>query len=319
MKVCIIGASGYIGGWLIGHFAENGHEVIAAYRKEPEGQEDWNKKMYKTIKGDVQDKAFLQQIADEEPEVVVYLVSLNHFQSEDDVSRSLQINVAPVLELAGMLAKQPSLKAFLYFSTLQVLGKINTGEVITEQRAIAPMNMYGLTHALCEEGLQLLKRKHNFPACSLRLSNSYGMPKFSSCDSLWLVINEFCLNAVNDQLIQLKSDGTPQRDFIYLKDVARAVEFLATREASQLPSVVNLASGETLTMLELAQVTAGICKELGLDVTVKLPDGTVSTNADHHRDVQKFRIESWLTSQGFSMNTTLQEGIKVSLAQLLKR
>lgn len=317
MKICIVGASSYIGGWLVEYFNGQGHELTVVYRKEPICDSNWKASIKNILIGDITEEKLINKIVDSEPEILIYLISLNHIQSEIDIVKTLNTNVSPLISLASKLAVRPDFKKFIYFSTLQAVGKINSGQILNEEVEPAPLNMYGLTHLYCEQALDMLWRAKNLQYCSLRLANSYGQPKFSSCDSLWLVINDFCLNAIQKGVIQLKSDGTPQRDFIFLKDVARAVDFIIQKN-ELVPKIVNISSEKTMTMLELAHLTKSVCKSMGIKVDVKLPEGIDSFSADHHLLVKRYKIESWLYKAGFKSDVSLEDGIKDTLTFFLK-
>ena len=51
----------------------------------------------------------------------------------------------------------------------------------------------------------------------------------------------------------MKSDGTPQRDFIHGDDVSRAVKVLIESKNYHDNNIFHISSGKTLTILELAQ------------------------------------------------------------------
>lgn len=310
MRFTVIGASGYLGGRIAQYLKQQGHEVVGVYRTPPVDPLGVLDSLDETLQGDLIDTGFIHKVAACEPEVLVYTVSLNHHDSETDYRESININLAPLMELGRKLAEQNFFKRLIYFSTLQVYGTIQLGQTVDESTLINPKNMYGLTHAFCEQGLNYLKRTHRLDSVSLRLSNGYGAPAFPSCDCWWLVINDFCRSTHNDGKIQLKSDGTPQRDFIHVEDIARAVEFLAKTE-QELPSILNLASGDTLTMLELAHITASVFeKRNGKTMSVFLPGKIKSLSSYEHRHNKKFIITSdKLTNLGFEKIKTIEDGI----------
>ena len=194
-RIAVIGASGYLGGNISKYLQEQGHDVIGVYREHPKDPENVLEKLWRTLQGDIEDSAFLKEIVSTAPEIIVYTVSLNHHDCEKDYLRSINVNVSPVMELGRLLSEQSSFKRFIYFSTLQVYGKIDPGEVIKEDRPIQPNNLYGLTHAFCEDGLSLLQRNKGLQSVCIRLSNGYGTPAFLFCDCWWLVLNDFCRTA----------------------------------------------------------------------------------------------------------------------------
>jgi len=316
MKICIIGASGYIGGWLVNYLKTEGHNITAVYRKEPICKNDWKLDISQLLVGDVSDETFLDSIIATNPEIVIYLISLNHIQSDNNFFTTLNTNVSPLGYLSNGLTKSKGFKKIIYFSTLQVLGKINNGQLVDEFTKPIPVNNYGLTHLFCEETLGMLNRTKGLNYTALRLANSYGPSIYDSCDILWLVINDFCMSALQKNVIQLKSDGTPQRDFIYLKDVARAVEFLISSKEKS-PDIINVCSETTMTMLELAHLTKKVCNYFGLNIRILLPDGSESLSCENHQNIERYKIKSWLYSAGFRSEVSLEEGIKNTIENFM--
>ena len=318
MRICIVGASSYVGGWIVNNLKQSDHEVSVVYRNEPITDHDWKSGLSNIIVGDVTDSTVLDKIINIEPEILIYLVSLNHKQSENNFFTTLNVNVSPLGYLVKSLTTLECFKRFIYFSTLQVIGKIKNGEVIDENSKPNPQNNYGLTHFFCEEILHMFNISKNFKYIIVRLANSYGPAMYTSCDSLWLVINDFCLSALNNNIIQLKSDGTPQRDFVYLDDVASAVKFIIDKN-NEVPSIVNISSQKTMTMLELAHLTKDVCKNIGLNVKVMLPGGVESLDCKSHKLINKYLIKSWLYDSNFKINTNLEKGIRITIENFNKK
>ena len=318
MKICIIGASSYIGGWIVESLKNTEHDISVVYRNEPICDYNWKSGLSKIIVGDITDLNVINAIIEIEPEIVIYLVSLNHIQSENNLFKTLNINVSPMVYLANELSKIKTFNKFIYFSTLQVIGKITNGQIIDESTIPKPLNYYGLTHFFCEEALAMLNRSNKINYTIIRLANSYGPAKYESCDTLWLVINDFCSSALKNNTIQLKSDGSPQRDFIYLNDVARAVNFII-KFANEAPPIVNISSEITMTMPELAHLTKKVCKNYGLEVRVLLPNGNESNDCESHSQIERYVIKSWLYKVGFEIKTNLEKGILYTLENLKKQ
>jgi len=316
MKICIIGASGYVGGWITESLKNKGHDLTAVYRNEPICNHDWKSGIQKIIVGDITDVNVLNSIIETEPEVIIFLISLNHIQSENNFFNTLKINVSPLGYLVKELSKSIFFKKFIYFSTLQVLGKISNGDIIDENSQAKPTNNYGLTHFFCEEFLKMQNRINGFDFTIIRLANSYGPAKYDSCDILWLVINDFCISAINDKVIKLKSDGSPLRDFIYITDVANSVNYIVNNY-HESPNIVNICSGKTYSIVELAHLVKNQFKKFGYNVPILLPNGIESENPNIHSQLIKYQIKSWLIEIGQKPEITLELGIEKTIQNLL--
>lgn len=316
MKICIVGGSGYIGGWLIDHFLNKSIDVVSVLRNIPSGYEKFSPQVFKTIVGNISDPEIVEEIISEAPDFLIYTISLNHFDCEIDIANTLNVNVSPLIYLGKKLSLVENFRKLIYFSTMQVLGKVTNGETYNEQSVVAPLNLYGLTHLYCEQALEMLSNTLGLSSISLRLANSYGAPKYPSCNVFWLVINDFCKSGLENGVIQLKSDGSPQRDFIYLKDVVRAVEFLLTSDGPN-QNVINISSGDTYTMLELALLVKKVFKEkFNKNVRVLLPDG-YEVQTISNKEVSKLMFSSSIFDKGFNLEFDLIKGIHQTLTDLI--
>ena len=95
--------------------------------------------------------------------------------------------------------------------------------------------------------------KTNVKCINVRLSSGYGSPVFYGNNCWWLVINDLCKTAFTKNIIKLLSDGSPQRDFIHISDIALTVKKLLLAK-KEMPRVMNLCSGKTISMLEIAKI-----------------------------------------------------------------
>lgn len=99
--------------------------------------------------------------------------------------------------------------------------------------------------------------------------------------------------------VTLWGTGTPKREFLYVDDLAEAC--LHLMQTYNEPEIVNIGTGEDVTIKELAETIAEIVGYKGiLDWDTTKPDGTP----------RKLLDVSKLHSLGFKHKTPLEEGIK---------
>lgn len=252
MKIVITGGNGYIGARLCLYLANEGNQVIPVCFPFAPKNEDWNSKMFAILEGDIRQDETITKIAELTPDVIIHLVSLNHFDSEKEPGFVNDVNVLPTWRLLDACTKN-GLKKFIYFSTIQVYGKL-PNSIIDETYPVKTVNTYGLTHLLSEQICDHYNRKTETNVISIRLSNSYGDPIFDENNCWWLAINDLCKNAYTNKEIRLLSDGTPQRDFIHGNDVCEAIRVLINTNEKLTDNTYHISSGNTLTLMELAQI-----------------------------------------------------------------
>ena len=290
-KVLITGGCGYLGARLSKYLAENGYGVTVFDSFNPSEYYQWTSLMKEVIVGDIRDEATIFKLAEKEYDAVIHLISLDHHKSEDNPNLVSSINLMPTWNLLNKFTKK-GLKKFIYFSTIQVYGKLPS-EIIKENRMPSPHNTYGLTHLLSENICNYYNRQTDVACINVRLSNSYGSPVFEENNCWWLVINELCKTAFEQNKITLLSDGSPQRDFIHSSDVCKAVELLLKTEGNDFrENTFHIASGNTLTILELAHIVKEVFIErFHGNISIFLPDGSGSETSDAYRSVKRFKMD----------------------------
>ena len=320
MRILVAGANGYLGGRISEYLAARGNKVTALVHQRPTNSSGWLSQMERVVEGDATDRDVLLSAMAGEVDCVVFTISLDHRESENDPLTTLAVNVATFWMLLDICDQQGTGRV-IYLSTQQVYGRYNVGEVINEEAPLLPLNPYGLTHKYCEDLCSLYKQEKGLNCISVRLSNSFGAPLFAGCNCWWLVVNDFCKTALQEGELKLLSDGTPQRDFISVADVCRALEMIATLPASALKHMsYNLGSGRSHTILEVAHEVADICAgRYGKNFPVVLPGNEISYDAGHHRDMPRFTYNiNRLKNLGFVPSTDLRPGIEEVLDFLQK-
>ena len=112
----------------------------------------------------------------------------------------------------------------------------------------------------------------------------------------------------NLEEVTIWGTGSPLREFMFADDLGAACLFLMQRYES--PQIINVGTGEEVTILELAKIiaeTVGFKGRIGFDRTK--PDGTP----------RKLMDSSRLHTLGFHHQTSLKEGIAVTYRDFLNK
>lgn len=309
-RILITGANGYIGARLAKFLALKGHSITAlCYPNRPEDRE-WTDLMEKVLVGDIRHEKIMEVLGKSEYDNLIHLISFDHHQTaQKSINEVISVNVLPTARLLELFGNK-NLKNFIYFSTFHVYGAIEA-ELVREEHKTIPKNIYGLTHLMSEQFCTYYHENTNINCLSLRLSNSYGSPVFMDANCWWLVINELCRDAYHKNLIELKSDGSPLRDFIHYNDICAAVELLISNEIKLHEPVFNLCSGITRTILELAHTVREVYRtRYNKDIPVYLPDKTISEDPSRFSHIKRFRIDnSGFLGLGMEIRMDLESGI----------
>ncbi|KKQ78371.1 hypothetical protein A3H81_01630 [Candidatus Daviesbacteria bacterium RIFCSPLOWO2_02_FULL_38_18] len=219
-RILVTGSDGYIGAVLINKLLEKGYEVTGLdtlfFKNSILG--NYNPK-YRLIKSDVRQ---IQNINLSKFDAVIHLAALsNDPMGEIDTVLTEEINYKATIDLAKK-AKKEGIKRFIYSSSCSLYG-VSKQEIVNENSKVNPLTAYAKSKVDSENELKKIADE-KFCVCLPRNSTVFGYsPKFRDD----LVVNNLITSAVALKKIFVKSDGTPWRPLIDVRDLANIfIDFL---------------------------------------------------------------------------------------------
>lgn len=150
-------------------------------------------------------------------DAIIHLAALsNDPLGEFNPKLTQEINYTATMKLA-QYAKNSGIKRFVYSSSQSMYGVAAGGEV-KEDSQVNPITMYAKTKWEAECRLKELA-DDDFTVVCMRPSTVFGASPKLRCD---IVYNNFLACAYTTKKIEIKSDGTPWRPVIHVKDVCKA-------------------------------------------------------------------------------------------------
>lgn len=120
----------------------------------------------------------------------------------------------------------------------------------------------------------LFGRAYAVPTVALRFFNTYGERQALS-NPYTGVLAIFAARLLNDKRPLIFEDGEQQRDFVHVRDVARACR-LALEVPKAAGQVFNVGSGDQISIRELAARTAALMgKAIAPEITGKYRKGDI--------------------------------------------
>ena len=130
-------------------------------------------------------------------------------------------------------------------------------ETVPEDAALDPRSVYAATKVAQENLCAVFSRETDVPVTALRYHNVYG-PRMPRDTPYAGVASSFRSAYAAGRAPRVFEDGGQRRDFVHVRDVARA-NILALTAPEPVPGAFNVASGTARTVLEMARALARAC------------------------------------------------------------
>jgi dTDP-L-rhamnose 4-epimerase len=289
-KILITGGAGFIGSHVADELLRHGYDVrildsLVEQVHGPEGQKPgYLNDEAELIQGDVRDKNALQQALKDIDAVYHFAARVGVGQSMYAIEEYMDVNDIGTAALLEALIENP-VDRLVAASSMSIYGeglyKNSSGKLYShversktqltagkwepqdengdnlrpaatpETKIPSLSSVYALSKYDQEQLALMIGRAYDLPVTALRFFNVYGSRQALS-NPYTGVLAIFSSRFMNDKPPLIFEDGRQQRDFVHVKDVARACRFaLETPDAVQ--EVFNIGSGQAYTIREIAQ------------------------------------------------------------------
>ena len=144
------------------------------------------------------------------------------------------------------------IKKFVYAASASCYGK--TKKPVDENHKINLEHPYALIKFLGEKAVLHWHNVYGFPVNSIRIFNAYG-PRVRTTGAYGAVIGVFFKQKIEKKPLTIVGNGKQSRDFVYVKDVAKA--FLHAAKTKFNGQVYNVGTGKPQSVNHLASLIGG--------------------------------------------------------------
>lgn len=267
-KILVIGGAGYIGSHVVKELLENGFETLV-FDNLSTGSEKNLFAQASFIKGDILDLNALEKAMRQNVDAVVHLAAKKAVgESMEKPEFYAQNNLCGSIHILNTMLKF-GVKHLVFSSSAAVYG-MPSYLPIDENHPVHPINFYGYTKAAMEEYMAWYARLKDFNYIALRYFNAVGYALDGSIttreknpQNLLPIVMEVA-SGKRDKLIIFGSDydtpdGTCQRDFIHVSDLATAHVLAIKKLLSDKKSyVLNLGTGKPTSVKEIVDATENV-------------------------------------------------------------
>lgn len=298
MKILVLGSEGFIGSHVTDYFSSKGDQVLRAdiVLKEEPG--------YYVINPEQADFGAL--FRHHQFDVCINATGAANVQfSFSNPAVDFALNTANVFYMLDALRQYNPQCRFINFSSAAIYGNPPSLPISENDAPLQPLSPYGWHKLYSEQLCHEFATYFGVPAISLRVFSAFG-PGLKK-QLFWDVYQKICTSTGHS--IQMFGTGNESRDFIYIADIAAAVDAII-KKAQFNGDAVNIACGREITIRHAVTALAALVKP-GLEVQF--------TGEQKKGDPINWRADiSRLQSMDFTPQYSFEEGIKQT-AEWLKK
>lgn len=254
VKVVVTGGCGFIGSHIVDELVRRNYAVIIIDNLSTGRRANLNPKA-KFYRRDVTKFNQIKNLF-RGANFVFHAAALARIQpSIKDPRKTFEANIRGTFNVL-MAAKEAGLKKVIYSASSSVYGdqpKLPLKEDVISH----PKNMYALSKLFGEDMCKVFSKLYGLETVSLRYFNVYG-PRQLHSGAYSTVIGVFLKQWASRKPLTITGDGTILRDFTYISEVVRA-NMLAMRSSRVgRGEVINIGTGRSHTINEVAALVLGI-------------------------------------------------------------
>ena len=246
----VTGAAGFIGSNLVDHLLEQGHSVIAVDNESADNDNfHWNGACI-NVRADVTDYKQMKNLF-HGVKYVFHLAAESRLQPAiENPIEAIQKNCVGTTVML-QCARESGVERFVYSSTSSGYG--NNPWPNNEDQPDDCLNPYSASKIAAEKFCKMYYNLYGLETISLRYFNVFG-ERCPTRGQYAPVIGIFDRQKESGEPLTIVGDGSQRRDFIHVKDVAKANYLAATQSFDEkyLGEVFNVGSAKNHSVQEIA-------------------------------------------------------------------
>ncbi len=261
-NILVTGGAGYIGSHIALLLSKNNY-IPVSFDNLSSGRKN-NVRWGPLIKGDILDtRKLVETLQDYNISSIIHLAAKSQVAESRKYPELYYLNNVKGTESLLEAMKKCKVNKLIFSSTAAVYGNINKNK-INEKELLKPINNYGLTKLQCENLINKKSKINNFNYISLRYFNAAGADPVNNIGETHKrethLIPKLSKNILTNKDLEVygtnykTKDGTCVRDFIHVKDIAKAhLKALLYIEKYKIKGEYNIGTGKGFSILEVIE------------------------------------------------------------------
>ena len=316
MKILITGGAGFIGSHVVRQFVLNYPDYTIfnldalTYAGNLENLRDIeNCSNYRFIKGNIKDTDFINSLFEKEKfNGVIHLAAESHVdRSISNPIEFVETNVLGTVNLLNSFKRiwQKDYKdnRFYHVSTDEVYGSLGESGLFTEKSPYDPRSPYSASKASSDHFVRAYGETYDLPYVLSNCSNNYGEYHFPE-----KLIPLFINNILNNKPLPVYGDGNFTRDWLYVKDHARAIDLIFHQGINH--QTYNIGGFNEWKNIDLVRL---LCVQMDekLDRELGTSEKLITFVKDRPGHDKRYAIDATKinTELGWSPSVTFEEGL----------
>lgn len=296
-SVCVTGAAGFIGRWVVHELLEREYRVVGidnlsnGHRENIAEFEDDDR--FEFHVGDVRNENDVEDVIRSRTDACIHLAAeIDVHESLEDPSAHFRTNVIGTYNVLEACRRTDTPLGLV--GTCMVYDVADSDQGIDETHPVNPASPYAGTKVAAENLAESYYHGYDLPVTLMRPFNTYGPYQKDG------VVPIFVDRDLRGEPLKIFGDGTQTRDLLYVTDCARFIVD-ATFADETIGEALNAGTGVDVSINELARLIAS--------------DETDITHVEHHHpqsEIEELRGDPAKAEEllGWEPEVSLEEGVE---------
>jgi len=255
MKVGLLGCHGFIGSHILRTLTDRNIAVVGIdrYGTVPTWRKGIVPLYFNAIAGDLIDEQIFTETLCAVETIIFAAGNPIPASKSFDLLFGEELRIVINL-LEFMLKKNPKARLVFISSGGTVYGHRSEGTLCKEDEPLAPVSLYGVMKAACENSIRVYAKQFGLKAAILRVSNPYGPGQNPNANQglIPVVIKKL----LTGEKINIWGDGHIYRDYFFIEDLCNLIAMIIQKDCEG--GVYNVGSGKGISVLDIVKLAAAV-------------------------------------------------------------